>query len=188
MPTNPSRYLNGVLLPGAVASAPWMLLIQENFGGVSDGVLGVAAFVTAAVVGGVFEIRASASESQWDHAHPDGPRLMDDWYRYLCKLSDKKAVAFGFISHMVDGLYFELSMSLALPVTACGLVLLCLEKQAPWPCIPASAVIALGRWWFRQEAKITHEALYVARRELASRNPADGGKQAEASASADAPG
>jgi hypothetical protein len=159
---------------------PWLVIAQSAWMDFGDTVRGVLMFVVVAAVGGTMEIAASEVENRLDESHKDAKVLEDDWYRYLCQASDKKSVVFGYISHLVDGLYFELAMVFALPSFGIGMaVITWMTLQAEWYFVVGSALPGLGSLWFYSQAKHTHVALYKTRRQLASRDPTNGCRRTE---------
>lgn len=177
MPTTLSRSLLTILIPGIVASAPWLLaLVQHTSATLGLGeytTLGHALiFATAAVTGAIFEGLGSVLEERWDKEREEKYSVTSNWYDYLARSFDKEPVAYRYISRMVTSLYFELSMLFAVPVFIVGSVLLTVLRFTHLTV----HVVLLGviviifstiyLWW---QARCTHEVLCRTRKEMNQR-------------------
>ena len=185
MPLTLTRSLLTVILPGIVATAPWLLLmgmlslelqkwyLQNAFP------VHVAAFAIAVMLGGLFEGIGTYIECKWDTKKGCGlePRIeklkenwiLRDWYTYLARSFGSEPVAYRYLSRKVTTLYFEFGMMMAAPIGALGLAaLVC--RIFPKMCWVAALIgvlaVVLGVLFYRF-ARDTHEVLYETRFYLA---------------------
>ena len=176
MPLNLSRSLLTIILPGVVATAPWLLLLLVSIPELQPWYeihafpMHVAAFAIAVTAGALFEGIGSYVECVWDHAKgkeevpmaPDGDWVQRDWHAYLSRaFGDDEPVAYRYISRKVTALYFEFGMMMAIP---CGLIGLGVLAQilvsdrvlAPWIFM---TLAILAAFIFRKFAADTHDVL-----------------------------
>lgn len=177
MPTTLSRSLLTVLIPGLVASAPWLLALVQHTSatlGFSEyPTLGhVLIFATAAVTGAIFEGLGSVLEDRWDKEREDEYSVSDNWYEYLARSFDREPVAYRYISRMVTSLYFELSMLFAIPVFIVGsslLTVLRFEHLMGPTVVLAIVAIAAATYYLWWQARCTHLVLCKTRKEINER-------------------
>lgn len=129
MPFTLTRSLLVILIPGAIAVLPWLALILIRSSLQWDCIkefkteLGVFCFLCSVIVGGLFEGLNSCIEVRLDRFRSgEFPRLIDDWYDYLCLHRDKEPVAFRYISSRATTMYFEFSMAWASPIFGYGII------------------------------------------------------------------
>ena len=136
MPLHLSRSLLTVILPGIVATAPWLLFLLTDVPALQNWYLThafpvhVAAFAIAVTTGALFEGVGSYIECLWDQSMssesvpvvaPDN-WVLRDWYAYLGKaFGSAEPVAYRYLSRKVTALYFELGMMQAIPIGLVGL-------------------------------------------------------------------
>lgn len=174
MPLNLTRSFLSVILPGAVATAPWLLYgaiilapLRESYS--QFGFLyNATAFGIAVVVGAIFEGFGSYIEKLWDRrigreARPSaaGENWVDaDWIAYLASNpAGGEPVAYRYFSRKVTTLYFELGMMMAVPVCLVGVGVIASELGYQCAIVTSvlgafMAVMIFG--WF---ARDTHEVL-----------------------------
>jgi len=86
MPFTLTRSLIVVLVPGIVATAPWILLIAIYF---------------PLAVGGVLEGIGSNLEVKWDKERDSDFDVQENWYKYLALTPSVEPVGFRYISRNV---------------------------------------------------------------------------------------
>lgn len=171
LPMTPTRYLLGVLVPGALATMPWLALARRHFGSsMTDAIESVMTIAIVATVGGLLESVGTCVEHRWDQEGNDRTDRNDHWYQYLCRKHEKEPVAYRYISHLVAKMYFELSMMIAVPAFAVGLV--CLLRELACGIVPALFVglALLIAFFLHRQARCGYEALCKVRREIARRD------------------
>lgn len=172
MPTDLSRSLLTVLIPGLVALAPWVLALVQHtpatFGFQSYPTLAHALlFAGVVVTGSIFQGLASILEVRWDKRLGHKFMVEADWYAYLA--STDTPVAHRYISRLVTSLYFEIAMLQASVVFFVGVAVLGALRFPELACaISISAFIAAALavaffWW---QGRMTHHALCRTRHEL----------------------
>ncbi len=176
MPIDLTRSILVVLIPGAVAVAPWLLwLVQhtdatlgyaEKFTAIANGV----SFATAAVAGLTCETLGTWIEVRWDKEREAQYSIMENWYAYLARKVDPEPVGYRYLSRLATMFYFELSMLVATVPFAVGTALLTyLRFETCWYVLAiAAAAIALIAY-FRVNARKTHTVLCRTRQELNQR-------------------
>jgi hypothetical protein len=179
LPLTLSRSLLVVLVPGIVACAPWLLLCAEYAPGISNlylsyQVLGNALlFALIVIVGSVFEGLGSRAEVRWDKEREKEFSVQENWYKYLAQTPKSEPVGHRYMSRAVTTMYFELAMSIAGPSMVLGTTaILIAPKSGCWFWLGSAAGVAIGGavyWFFRNEARDSHEVLCKVRQELAHR-------------------
>ncbi len=182
MPLTLSRSLVVVLVPGIVACAPWLLLCAEHAPELNDlykayQVPGNALlFALVVVVGSVLEGLGSWSEVRWDKERDTKFKVQENWYRYLAQTTEHEPVGFRYISRTVTTMYFELTMSIAGPgmILGIGAILVSLRVNFwYWIAGLALGIACAAFWFFRGQARDSHEILCKVRWELANRIPSN---------------
>jgi hypothetical protein len=181
MPFTLTRSLIVVLVPGLVATAPWILLIAIYFP------LALHAYDTHAVawnalmfalvvvVGSVLEGIGSNLEVKWDKERDFDFDVQENWYKYLALTPSVEPVGFRYISRNVTTLYFELAMSIAGPSMLVGITFLNAPHEQPlasWRVILAALLVILAWFAYRSfngHAHDTHLVLCKVRREIVER-------------------
>lgn len=177
MPTTLNRALLGVLIPGTIAVAPWLLAGAQH----TDATLGfdrypslahVMLFAIVATIGTVIQGIASFFEDRWDGEREDVYSVRENWYAYLSRSLSPEPVGYRYLARLATVLQFELSMILAAPSFVFGSGVLT-ALRFPEVVSVAVCVAALGGclasryfWW---QARCTHDVLCKVRRELNQR-------------------
>jgi predicted Co/Zn/Cd cation transporter (cation efflux family) len=178
MPWTLTRSILAVLVPGLVATAPWLLLLASGRPGVSQlykdyQVLANAVlFATIVAVGSVIEGIGSSFEARWDKEREGELGVQANWNAYLARVSDPEPVGHRYLTRMVTAMYFELGMMIAAPALIAGVTRLLAVSQVavyPWGYV-AATIAALGAaYYFYGAARQSHRVLCEVRRELAER-------------------
>jgi hypothetical protein len=181
MPFTLTRSLIVVLVPGLVATAPWILLIAIYFPQALHAydtrvVAGNALmFAFVVVVGSVLEGIGSNLEVKWDKERDSDFDVQENWYKYLALTPSAEPVGFRYISRIVTTLYFELAMSIAGPSMLIGIAFLIAPYEQPlaiWRAVLAALLVVLA-WFayrvFKGHAHDTHLVLCKVRREIVER-------------------
>lgn len=129
-------------------------------------------FAVAAVAGLVCETIASWIEVGWDKERETEFEIMENWYSYLARSVDPEPVGYRYLSRLATMFYFELSMLVAtvpFSVGAAALVWLRFpdDKYALEALLVGAALLVV--WYFRKNARTTHQVLCRTRRELNER-------------------
>jgi hypothetical protein len=176
MPLNLSRSLLTIILPGIVATAPWLLLLFVKVTALQHWhesyafPLHVAAFAVAVTAGSLFEGVGSYIECMWDRwrGRQETPTIGNDdwvqrdWYAYLKEpYGAAEPVGYRYLSRKVTALYFELGMMMAVPIGLVGLGMLAQmlfpsHGLVPWVFVGLAFAAALG---FLKFASDTHDLL-----------------------------
>ncbi len=155
MPLNLSRSLLTIILPGIVATAPWLLLLiteapdLQHWYTLHVFPVHVAAFAIAVTAGALFEGIGCYFELHWDRAKANedvptvsGDWVSRDWYAYLTRsFGSAEPVAYRYLSRKVTALYFEMGMMQAIPI---GLVGLGALTQKLFPEKSATLLFSVG--------------------------------------------
>ena len=180
MPTDLSRSLLTILIPGLIAIAPWLLLVVQR----TNATLGFGEYPTIAnalvfscvvVVGSFCEGMGTLIESRWDTMRCKTLDVYGDWYAYLA--STESPVGNRYLSRLVTSMYFELSMFFAVPPFIAGCTYLGILRfpELNNLILGAGAItILLSLRYFWWQAYRTHDALCVTRqklRELSKKTP-----------------
>jgi hypothetical protein len=181
LPFTLTRSILAVLLPGLLASAPWLVFCIELWPRLLDlyekhDVLGNAVlFAIIAVIGTVMEGLGSYSESGWDDEREQEFSVKEHWYAYLAQDATPEPVAHRYLSRLVTAMYFELGMAFSVPIGLAGTLAACLASGVAidWR-VGLTLVLAIiaAPMWFLAHAKDTHKALCVTRRETVARRKA----------------
>lgn len=179
MPITLTRALLGILIPGGVALASWILLILI---GLDRGDLDVykdfsipvnASFVALIIIAGsIIEGISTHVEVRWDVEREDALQVTENWYFYLCSPYEE-CVAQKYIARMVTTMYFELCMVFATLSFGVGLsAVICTVKPKCYDVwsivtIAISALISFYFWW---QAKTSHQVLCTVRKEMRERS------------------
>lgn len=177
MPLDLTRSLLVVLIPGAVALAPWLLCFVSGsptaltyIEKYQNYALGVA-FAITVIVGLTFETIGTWIEVRWDDEREARFNVAENWYAYLANGTSPEPVGYRYLSRKATAFYFELTMFIACLPFVAGMALF---ARQTWPDLVLTnlAVIVLGTiaaFWFRWNARKTHEVLCRTRRELNKR-------------------
>ena len=177
MPLTLTRSLLVVLIPGLVALAPWLLLAVQSWPDLKTtyaeytGAANVVLFALVVLIGSVFEGLATHVEVRWDRQRESEFNILENWYAYLASCAPEP-VGNRYIARMVTTFYFELAMlwaSIAFLVGAATNVWL---SSVRYPLKAALLVLgaAVGAaFYFRWQARCSHQVLCEVRRELAAR-------------------
>ena len=190
---NISRVVAVTLIPGFVAVLPALLFLHKNYPGISSylqqhsEILILLAFMVSYTAGTIIEDLGSFLEKIWcdkrvyamnraekikekNETDLDNEEKLytERWYKYL-KLeleSEKYKIGHRFISNMVTRLKLELSMGIALPLSASGLWFLN-EFIAFWILILYSILaILISSYLILLEAPKTAHSLDATRKTL----------------------
>lgn len=192
LPLTPTRFLLGVVIPGIVLAAPWLILVAELWPDTRAfyedyPILGNAVlFAIVTIVGTVIEGLGPYREYAWDRRLETEFAVEQNWYAYLAQDSSPEPVGHRYVGRLVTSMYFELGMMISTPILLLGLVVLGVNTE--FPMSPMAAIGLLGTamiafWFFRKEARDSHRALCRARKELVARRavkPQTGTQDAEA--------
>lgn len=187
MPTTLSRSLLTVIIPGLVATAPWLVFLVQHteatFGAEKSSVLSNAfIFALVVVVGSTCEGLGTYLEFKWDAKLEEKYKVNDHWLRYLRYSGEHEPVAFRYLSRLVTTLYFELAMLFAATSFALGATVLAslrFEQQRCWIIPSGIAVAVLLAVYFRYQAKQTHSGICKLRHDLDLPAVVAGGTAAE---------
>jgi len=184
LPTELSRSLLTVLIPGAIGVAPWVLALLQH----TSATLGlneyptvgyVLLFCVAAVAGTVFQGLGSFAEVRWDRERESEYSVKENWFAYLSRTFPGEPVGYRYVSRMATALHFDLAMLLAGPLFVLGSTLLaCLrfsELRAALGSVGV-ALLLLSVLYFRWSARCTHKLLCETRIELNRRLAAEPAK------------
>jgi hypothetical protein len=177
MPTTLTRSLLVILIPGAIAIAPWLLALVQH----TSATLGldqyrplsyVLLFACAAVAGSVFEGLGRFVEVRWDKEREATYAVRENWFKYLSRSLDNEPVGFRYLSRRATTLYFELSMMFAVPIFAFGagiLASLRFREHAYWIAGVSVLAVVVSVVYFYWQARCTHELLCKTRMEINAR-------------------
>jgi hypothetical protein len=180
MPLNLTRSLLVILLPGFVMMLPFFiafLQIQEvrSTLAVASNLDLAIAFAITVIFGSLLEAAASRIEVCWDKKTETQHLVEKYWFDYLAYCEKGEPVGFRYISRLATTMYFELSMSIALPLSSVGFafILAVLRPESWCPlALGYTAISLLLGWLLFRSARDTHEVLCRARRQLMDRlNP-----------------
>ena len=178
LPLTPTRFLLGVIIPGVVAAAPWLMLVAEvwpDARGFYDRypILGNGlVFAIVTIVGTVIEGLGSYRESAWDEKLESKFSVSENWYAYLAQDSSPEPVGHRYISRLATSMYFELGMMISTPILLIGIAVLGGTTTFPMSRITATGfliVAIIAFVFFRKEARDSHLALCRVRKELVKR-------------------
>ncbi len=178
MPIDLTRSVLVILIPGAVAIAPWLLCLvlytsatigyAEKYTTLANAVC----FAAAAITGLVCETLGTWIEVRWDKKREKEWEIKENWYSYLAHQLSPEPVGYRYLSRLATSFYFELSMLIAMFPFGIGVGLL-LWLRFPearsilgWLVISVLAVL-LFYFWFN--ARTTHKLLCTTRKELNER-------------------
>lgn len=176
MPLSLSRSLLTIILPGIVATAPWLLLLIVQVPGLRAWYglhalpIHVAAFAVAVTSGAVFEGLGNYIECIWDRARAEKeiPALgrndwvQREWYAYLGRsFGSGEPVAYRYLSRKVTAFYFEMGMMFAVPIGLIGLGALTevLLPSTQSVSLVFGALVLISPFLFLRFADDTHEVL-----------------------------
>jgi hypothetical protein len=178
MPTTLTRSLLVVLIPGLIASAPWLLfLIQfapdtlklvEHWQPLAYAAL----FALIAVVGSLIEGLGTYLEHWWDNEREKIYDVREQWFKYLSHQLDPEPVGYRYVARMVTTMYFELGMLFASAIFALGSGFAVAHIYPERRCVilgVASLVSLACIWYFRLQARETHLVLCKTRKEINER-------------------
>jgi hypothetical protein len=174
VPTTLSRSLLVILIPGAIAVAPWLLMLVQytsatlgfdDYTSLGNAVL----FAAAAVSGTILEEFGSFIEVRWDREREKTLDVKENWYRYLARGFDHEPVGYRYLSRLATTLYFELSMMFATPIFIAGATILAALRFHGfdfWIAVAGVASFIAAFIFFRWQARCTHETICTTRAEL----------------------
>jgi cytochrome bd-type quinol oxidase subunit 2 len=176
MPVDLTRSVLVILLPGAVAVAPWLAwLLVRTEGGLKEEYQPIAqafAFGCAVIAGLICETLGTWLEAAWDEKRETRLNVSANWYDYLSRHIDPEPVAYRYLSRRATTLYFELSMMIAVLPFALGswlfLPLIFPEntEAVRWLIAIATVLLELFFW---VNALSTHELLCKTRAQVNNR-------------------
>jgi hypothetical protein len=178
MPIDLTRSVLAVFIPGAVAVSPWLLALvlytAATLGYLEKYNTLAHAFLLAviAVAGLSCQMIASWIEVRWDKEREATFEVTENWYVYLAKKVDPEPVGYRYMSRLATMFYFELTMLVAIvPFSSGAAVLIWFrfpdERGALLFALAVAALLVF--WFFRKNARATHEVLCKTRRELNAR-------------------
>jgi len=178
MPVTLTRSILVVIIPALVALAPWALWVTSKIEGFGDVYKTYATLINASliglaiIVGSVFEGALPHLEVRWDKERENEYAVKENWFSYLAKQCSAEPVGFRYLSRMVTTMYFELSMSIAAPVSLLGLAVLAYD-HAPclwaWLSVVCVMLAFAAAYFFYWQAKCTHKVLCETRKEINAR-------------------
>ena len=131
------RPLVTILLPGALATFPYVLLLNNYFPEVEryraqqDFVYYALLFLAVLGVGLILEDIGARIESGWDklliRKNQECADLEETWWKYLALTYDKEPIGQGYLRSILLRMKFELSGGVAMLVCAAGLAWLWCE-------------------------------------------------------------
>ena len=174
MPMNLSRSLLTILIPGLVATAPWLLVLVQHTSATlgfdtNPTIANALVFALVAVVGSMCEGLGTYREAKWDAKLESKYSVQEHWHRYLAYRGEREPIAFRYLSRLVTTLYFELSMFFAVPffiLGACALAALRFPQHQSLFVISAIGLTPLSMWFFDYKARQTHEGMCKVRMHL----------------------
>jgi hypothetical protein len=179
LPLDLSRSLLVIIIPGAVATTPWILLLSLKYESLikfydDHEVTGnVVLFVLAVLVGSIIENLGTIFEVRWDMERESTLNVTENWYKYLSRVNEHEPVGYNYLSSMATTLYFELSMMFALPSLFIGLALVFEIDAHLWPVGTALLAFGIGAllcaFYFYRWAKDSHQVLCKTRLEINKR-------------------
>ena len=177
MPMTLTRSLLTILIPGLIAIAPWLLVVVQH----TEATLGFGSyptlanalvFASAAVAGSLFETIGTFREVAWDKEREEQFSVQENWYAYLARTFDKEPVGYRYISRLVTTMYFELSMTCAVPLfffgAAVSASLRFSEYSVVFGLAALIAAVAAG-YFFHNQAKLSHLVICRTRLQLNAR-------------------
>jgi hypothetical protein len=165
------RVLAGVIVPGAVALVPWLLVASASYPAVGEWLFENEALPNATLlllvfcIGMICENLGSRVEVRLDNKHGAQDKA---WSEYLTQPRDQ-LVGHGYISSLVTRLKFELGMFVAL-ISAIPAVAILSFYSATLPVDAASGLLVLallGIGYFLYEANTSVGSLAQTRRLMA---------------------
>ena len=178
MPVDLTRSLLVILIPGAVAAAPWLLVLvlytSATLGYVEKytTIANAVCFAVAVIAGLICETLGTWIEVRWDKQREKAHDISENWFAYLAHQLPNEPVGYRYLSRLATMLYFELAMLIASVPFAIGVWVL-LYLRFPQHALVVSIAMSLGIVavviYFKVNAKKTHEVLCVTRRQLNER-------------------
>jgi hypothetical protein len=178
MPLDLTRSLLVVLIPGAIALSPWLLCLVHGsptaliyIDKYQNYALGVI-FAVVVIGGLTCETVGSWIEINWDKEKESKFDVTENWYAYLSNRITPEPVGYRYLSRKATAFYFELAMFVACLPFIAGMAVF--ARQA-WPNLILTNLVvvflsAFAAFWFRWNARTTHEVLCRARREINERS------------------
>src|SRR6476659_6764294 len=174
MPITLTRSLLTILVPGLVATAPWLVwLVQHTtatLGADKNATLANAfIFALVAVVGSVCEGLGTYLEYRWDDQLEAEHQVQEHWIRYLKFDGAREPVAFRYLSRLITTMYFELSMLFAVPSFIFGSTLLAVLRFPTHVIaltIAGALLSAFATWYFHHQGKQTHAGICKVRKAI----------------------
>jgi hypothetical protein len=176
MPGDLTRSLLVILLPGAVAVAPWLawLLVKTDAGLKAEyqPIAQAFAFGCAVIAGLICETLGTWQEAAWDKKRETSLHVSQNWFDYLARHIDPEPVAYRYLSRRATTLYFELSMMMAMMPFALGswlfLPLVFPEQSAEirWGIAVTTILLEVFFWI---NARSTHVLLCTTRAQVNNR-------------------
>src|SRR5688572_4361682 len=156
VPLTLTRSLLTILIPGAVAVAPWALYLLLSYPSVWDLYekhalpSQVLLFAVCVVVGSLFEGASTYLETRLDCSvgkrdSPDGTDdtwVDKDWINYLAaSFGGGEPVAYRYLSRKVTSFYFELGMAISYSICSVGILHLLLKHDVSFGWIVTAAAL-----------------------------------------------
>lgn len=178
MPIDLTRSLLVVLIPGAVAVAPWLLWLvlytpaTLGYATQYTTVANAVSFAAAVIAGLLCETLGTWLEVRWDKEREVKFDIEENWFAYLAQSNSPAPVGHRYLSRLATMFYFELSMLTATASFAFGSFTL-LRTQFPADIYAAALLVFIPAvvvlMYFGVNARKTHEVLCKTRRELNNR-------------------
>ncbi|TVV43112.1 hypothetical protein [Thalassolituus sp. C2-1] len=167
-----TRSLLVILLPGAMALSPWIVLLLIThpdyipiYKEYKYELLGIGAGLSV-LFGMIFEGISSYVEVRWDDTIGCTYKVEENWHKYLAASYENEPVAYRYISTKVTTMYFEFAMMWVAASSAFGWAwVVCSFKPLhfeawAWACV----IVGLSMsWYFKYMAKSSHELLCIIR-------------------------
>ena len=175
MPISLTRSILAILLPGGVATIPWIVLAVSQWPTVAalyskhETLVAGFLFGVFVVIGKMFETKGSNVESQWDKEREDDYAVDENWYSYLARSIEPEPVGHRYIGRMVTSLYFELTMAFASVSFFAGCATLAFVSELevrPVLMISSLLLAFLAPRYFLDHAKDSHKVLCETRQKI----------------------
>ena len=164
------RPLVTLVIPGAIAIAPNLLFLREQYPALrAIPIRGTAETITAFTVLSIFfgliiDDLGTHIEDGWDNRQLDVHQ--SNWYRYLRFAFKTEPVGHRYLRNLVLRLKFELASYVAILVSLPGCLWLLVAYLDPYQWLPLITFSVLLAIWLRHEAHCTHGALQRVRHHL----------------------
>lgn len=169
-----TRSLLTVVVPGIVATSPWLLALVQY----TDATLGFdknvglgsgLVFALVVVIGSFCEGAGTYVEHAWDSRLEAELEVEEHWQRYLNYAGEKEPVVFRYLSRLVTTLYYELSMMFAVLFSWPGVTVLSALRFSSYACLIAvlGTLLTIGAvLYFFIQARNTHRGMCTLRKKM----------------------